>query len=340
MAEIPCIDIEPFLTGDARARAAVVKEWGRTFEEVGFATIIGHGVPPDTIERAYDALMRFFDLPEADKMAWAESRRVKEQGYIPFGIESVAATRGEDRPPDLCEGLQFQGIHLETAERLAGLRSELTGNLYPAAPADLAEAVRAYYMAVHHLLDKLMRLSACALDMPEDFFVPYYNRHRAQLRCVHYPAQPVEPEPGQLRYGAHSDYQGLTLLRQDDAPGGLQARTKAGEWIDVRPVAGAYVINVGDLMARWTNDRWRSTLHRVVNPPRDIRGPTRRLSLVLFTGPNNDAVIEALPSCVDADHPAKYPPVNAGDYLQAKLDASMPEKLAANAPSADAVAAE
>ncbi|MBV8534924.1 MAG: isopenicillin N synthase family oxygenase [Alphaproteobacteria bacterium] len=331
MAEIPCIDIAPFLSGDARARAAVVREWGRTFEEVGFATIIGHGVPDPVIAHAYDALMRFFDLPEPEKQAWSETRRIKEQGYIPFGIESVARTRGEDRPPDLCEALQFANIHLDRAERLAGLHSPITGNIYPTVPADLADAMRGYFMAAHRLLDILMRLSACALELPEDYFVPFYDRHRAQMRCVHYPAQPVEPEPGQMRYGPHSDYQGLTILRQDDAPGGLQARTKSGEWIDVRPVAGAYVINIGDLMARWTNDRWRSTLHRVVNPPRDARGPTRRLSLVLFTGPNDDAVISCLPSCVDSRHPAKYPPVRSRDYLVQKLDASMPEKFLAGA---------
>lgn len=332
MADIPCIDIGPFLTGDARSRAAIAAAWGRAFEEVGFATITGHGVPPDKIARAYDALMRFFALPQADKLASAMSGRVKSHGYQPFGVESVARTRGEDPPPDLCEALTFEGLHLETAERLSGLRSEVTGNIYPREPDDMAESVRAYYMAVHSLLGTLMRLSACALDLPEDFFVPYYDRHRAELRCAHYPAQAVEPEPGQLRYGAHSDYGAMTLLRQDDAPGGLQACTKSGEWIDVRPVADAYVINIGDLMARWTNDRWRSTLHRVVNPPRDARGPTRRLSLVLFTGPNKDAIIEGLPTCVDADHPAKYPPVRAIDYIQEKLDASMPEKLAARAP--------
>ena len=334
MVEIPCIDIGPFLTGDAPARAAVATAWARAFEEVGFATITGHGVPAATIAHAYDALMRFFDLPEGEKLAWTEPHSVKRHGYLPVGIVSVARTRGEDRPADLCEALTFEGVHLETAEQLRGLRSPLTGNLYPTEPDDLAESVRAYYMAVHRLLGTLMRLSAAALDLPEDFFVPYYDRHRSSLRCVHYPAQPVEPEPGQLRYGEHTDYRAVTILRQDDAPGGLQACTKSGEWIDVRPVADAYVINIGDLMARWTNDRWRSTIHRVVNPPRDARGPTRRLSLVLFTGPNPDAVIEALPSCVDAAHPAKYGPVGADKYIQDKLETAMPEKLAARVPAA------
>ncbi|MBV8534925.1 MAG: isopenicillin N synthase family oxygenase [Alphaproteobacteria bacterium] len=334
MVEIPCIDIGPFASGDAAARATLAKQWGCAFEQVGFATITGHGVPAAVIARAYDALMRFFDLPQAHKLAWAMEGRVKMRGYQPFGVESVAATRGEDLPPDLVEALTFEGIHLETADALAGLRSAVTGNIYPSEPADLVEAVRAYYMAVHRLLGTLMRLSALALDLPEDFFARYYDRHRAELRCAYYPAQEVEPEPGQLRYNAHSDYGAMSLLRQDDAPGGLQACTTSGDWIDVRPVPDSYVVNIGDLMARWTNDRWRSTLHRVVNPPRNARGPTRRLSLILFTGPNKDALIEALPSCVDAAHPAKYPPVRAMDYIQSKFDESMPEKLAARGAAA------
>lgn len=97
----------------------------------------------------------------------------------------------------------------------------------------------------------------------------------------------------------------------------------------MRPIANSYVINIGDLMARWTNDRWRSTVHRVINPPRNVNGTARRLSLVLFSGPNDDALIECLPSCVDAAHPAKYQPVRARNYIQDKLNASMPEKLAA-----------
>lgn len=333
MARIPCIDLTPFRAGDPRGRAAVARQWGEAFEGIGFATVVGHGVSPEKTESAYGALMRFFDLSLAEKTAWSVADRVKSRGYLPVGIESVARTRGDDRPADLCEALVFAGINNERPGALSGLRSETTGNLYPSNPPQLADAMRAYFMEVYQLLTTLLQLSACALSLQEDFFAPYFDRRRATLRCVHYPAQAVEPEPGQLRYGAHSDYGALTVLRQDDAPGGLQAYTVQGEWVDVPPTPGSYVINIGDLMARWTNDRWRSTLHRVVNPPRDARGPTRRLSLVLFSGPNPDAVISCLPSCVDHARPAKYPPVRADEYIQAKLDSSMPESLRGGAAS-------
>jgi isopenicillin N synthase-like dioxygenase len=327
MTEIPCIDLAAFFSGDAPKRAAVARRWGRAFEDVGFATIVGHGVPPDIVDRAYRELMDFFSLPRREKLQWAPPERVKTRGYLPVGIESVARTRGNEAPPDLCEALVFYGVNFEPPGDLRGVCSDVTGNIYPGDPDGLATAVRDYYMAVHRLVGALMELSACALDLPPDFFVPYFDRFRGTLRCAHYPAQVVEPEPGQLRYGAHSDYGGLTLLRQDDAPGGLQVCARSGDWINVRPIPDSYVINIGDLMARWTNDRWRSTLHRVVNPPRSARGPTRRLSLVLFTGPNDDATIACLPSCIDATHPAKYGPVVAGDYIRAKLNASMPVEL-------------
>jgi isopenicillin N synthase-like dioxygenase len=328
MSEIPCLDLTAFSAGTAADQAALAREWGRAFEEVGFATVTGHGVPDVTTTRTYSELMEFFSLPLAAKLKWTVPDRVKTRGYLPLGIESVARTRGEEVPPDLCEALVFYGINFEPPDPLPAGRSAATNNVYPGEPAGLREAVREYYRAVHRLVGVLMRLSARALDLPDEFFAPYYDRFRGTLRCVHYPAQAVEPEPGQLRYGAHSDYGGLTLLRQDDAPGGLQVHTRSGEWIDVRPVADSYVINIGDLMARWTNDRWRSTLHRVVNPPRSINGPTRRLSLVLFSGPNDDAIIDCLPTCVDAAHPAKYGPVRARDYIQDKLNTSMPARLA------------
>ncbi len=330
MIGIPCIDIGPFYFGNAAERAAIAKSWGTAFEEVGFATIVGHGVPDGLAGRLYRNALKFFEQPLATKLLWQVPDRVKTKGYLPVGIESVARTRGDARPADLCEALVFSSVHLEPGDLPADGRSPVTGNLYPADPADLTNSVRLYFRGVYDLAGTLMRISALALDLPEEYFKPFIDRRRGTLRAVLYPDQPEEPKPGQLRYGAHSDYGGLTILRQDDAPGGLQVFTRSGEWIDVTPVPGSFVINIGDLMARWTIDRWRSTLHRVKNPPRDAAGSTRRLSLVMFTGPNDDAIIECLPTCATAARPAQYPPVKASDYIRDKLNASMPEALARN----------
>jgi isopenicillin N synthase-like dioxygenase len=171
-------------------------------------------------------------------------------------------------------------------------------------------------------MGRLMRIGARALDLPEDWFTPYYDRRVCTLRCVLYPEQPTTPEPGQLRYGAHRDYGGLTILRPDRAEGALQACLPDGRWIDVRAPAGAFVINVGDLIARWTNGRWISALHRVVNPPARAAG-TRRLSLVLFTGPNFDAEISCIPTCTGPDRPARHPPVRAIDHTLQLIERSL-----------------
>ena len=137
-----------------------------------------------------------------------------------------------------------------------------------------------------------------------------------------YPSQTATPADGQLRAGAHSDYGSLTILRAEDRPGGLQVFTREGAWIDVPIVPDCFIVNIGDLMAQWTNDHWVSTLHRVANPPPERAGDSRRQSLVFFHNPNYDAPVECLPSCRSAERAAKYPPTTSGDYLRSRFTAT------------------
>ena len=327
MPEIPLIDIAPFRLGRDDDRQRTARAFGAAFEQVGFAAIAGHGVADALAARAHAAAAEFFALPTADKMAAAIPERIKVRGYMPFGIESVARTYAGETPPDLCEALVFSAMHLDPDGAPPGV-SAATGNIVPARPADLFAAYRAYFLAMRELSGLLFRLAALALDLPEGHFGPHVDRRRGKLRTVHYPEQPVAPLPGQLRYGAHTDFGSLTILRQDDAPGGLQAQFKTGEWVDVRPTPGTFVVNAGDLMARWTNDRWRSGVHRVINPPRDAHGSTRRVSLVFFSEVNEDAMIECLPTCHSAANPAKYPPISAEAHRLRKIDISMPPEMA------------
>lgn len=138
------------------------------------------------------------------------------------------------------------------------------------------------------------------------------------LTANYYPAQPEPPEPGQLRKGEHSDWGSLTILSREEAPGGLQVRMPDGEWLDVPDVAGAFVINIGDLMSVWTNNRWVSTRHRVVNPPRH-QSDRARYSLAFFHQPNFDTLIECLPGCASESNPPVWPPVRSGDYILEKF---------------------
>jgi isopenicillin N synthase-like dioxygenase len=164
-----------------------------------------------------------------------------------------------------------------------------------------------------------MRIFALALDLPERFFADKTDRHISGLRVVHYPDQPSLPLAGQSRAGAHTDYGAVTILRSDDAPGGLEVLSRRGQWAAVAPAPGAFVLNIGDLMMRWTNDRWVSTLHRVANPPPESGACSRRLSLVFFHQPNYDAVIECLPTCTSAANPPRYAPVTSGQHRLAKF---------------------
>jgi isopenicillin N synthase-like dioxygenase len=164
-----------------------------------------------------------------------------------------------------------------------------------------------------------MHIFAIALNLPEMHFDQFYGSGHSSLNGIHYPEQLDEPLPGQLRSGAHTDWGDLTILKTDDAPGGLQVWLPEGDWADVPRVPGAFIVNLGDMMMRWTNDRWVSTLHRVVNPPRDSARGSRRLSLVFFHNLNDDAIVECIETCTGPGRPAKYPPIRASEFLRSKM---------------------
>ncbi len=323
---IPLIDIAPFLSGDPTGRATVVKQWAEAFETIGFATIVGHSVPETLIENLHAEAHRFFDQKVEIKDLCTHKIQTDTSGYTGFGTEALARTLDADAPPtppDYCEKLIFNYIDWERNGPGSELDREVfKPNLWPATPPTLRPLVEAYFDEVSALAKNLMRIGALALDLPEDFFAPYYARMTTQLAMVHYPDQKVAPLPGQIRAGAHVDYLGFTILRQDNAPGGLQVRMPNGEWINVAPVPRAFVINAGELLARWTNGRWKSNVHRVINPPRDLDRSAERLSIAMFTGPNHDSVIECLPTCQSKAAPPRYEPIRAWDHFMDKVRAA------------------
>ena len=253
------------------APAAVALAWDTAMREFGFAIVSGHGISEEQMNGVYDRAQDFFARPLNEKMKLCFGDMLSGQGYLPLGNETVGRARDSGSRPDLCESLSFSNT--------PGARA----NLWPDAPQFRA-TVEAYMRAAETLARGLIRLSAVALALPEDYFAPFFTAMTSDLRCVLYPNQAMPPEKGQLRYGPHTDFSGFTILRQDSAPGGLEVKTRDG-WTPVRPMPGTLVINAGDLIQRWTNDVWVSNIHRVVNPPRDQASGTRRLSIVLFTGP-------------------------------------------------------
>ncbi len=322
MTAVPIIDIAPSFAGSPAARRAVAAEIGRACETTGFLMITGHGVPQTLIDDADGLSRAFFALPLDEKMRISIGIASRHRrGYRRMGVTNVAGSRGEAAPHDLRE--QFvagpEAVPGDPYYARAEAARFFPVNVWPARPADLAAAWRAYYAAAGTLAAHIMGLFALALALPERFFADKIDRHITQLVAVNYPRQPSEPLPGQLRAGAHSDFGSLTLLATDGSPGGLQVMMPDGAWHDVQPVRGAFIVNLGDLMAQWTNDRWRSTLHRVVNPPRAVALDSERHSLVFFHQPNFDARIECLPSCLAPGERPKYPPVESGAHLFAQL---------------------
>jgi isopenicillin N synthase-like dioxygenase len=294
----------PFLAGSPEGKRAVAEAVGRACEDIGFLTIVGHGVSSELIQHTSTMARQFFDLPTEEKLKL--KLLPSGVGYSPVAGENLAASLGQAAPADLKESLN--------------LGAQMEQNLWPVSPPDLKLTFTGYFQAMAALAANLMRLFALALDLPEDFFADKIDRHASFLRVINYPPPEVEPLPGQLRAGAHSDYGSLTILRSENAPGGLQVRTRGGEWIEVQAAPDSFVVNLGDMMMRWTNDRWVSTLHRVVNPPHEAWQRSRRQSLVFFHNPNPEAIITCLPGCCGPDRPAKYPPITAGEFLWMKAN--------------------
>lgn len=322
MLTVPVIDIGRSFSGGERNRRAVAAEISRACEDIGFLMITGHGVSRTLIDETDGLSREFFGLPLGEKLEIAiDPERNWRRGYRPVGGTKLAASRGTDAPPDLREQLVSGPEPVDGDPYYATPEATrfFAANVWPARPDRLGATWTAYYAAMGGLAAHLMRLFALGLDLPWWFFDASIDRHITNLVSVNYPSQPAAPLENQLRAGAHTDFGSLTLLATDGTPGGLQVMAPDGRWCDVMPVPDAFIVNLGDLMAQWTNDRWRSTYHRVVNPPRDVAGVSHRHSLVFFHQPNYDARIECLPTCVQPGSQPKYEATTSGAHLLSQL---------------------
>ena len=324
MTAVPVIDISAYRSGDAVARRRLAEEVDRTCREIGFMVISGHGVDPELIDAVEEISRAFFDLPLEEKMRIVRPAPDVTRGYMPIKAEVLVRSRGGNAPGDLNESLMIGPVDADGSPYYAAAEAgrHFAPNLWPERPTGLREIYERYYRVMDTLAIDLMRLFALALGLPERHFDASVDRSISRLRVRNYPAPLETPVPGQLRAGAHSDYGSLTILKTEDRPGGLQVQGKDGEWLDVPHRPGCFVVNIGDMLARWTNDRWVSTLHRVVNPPPDRMAESRRQSIVFFQNPNYDAVVACLPSCADAANPPKYPPTTSGGHLREKFVAT------------------
>ncbi len=322
MGDIPVIDLAPYFTGGAADRQRVAATVGRACEEIGFLVIANHGVSEQTIRDGFQVSREFFARPVAEKRRYAPADPSVPRGYTGFASKSLARTLGLDAPPDLREQF-FIGPLAGEAERFAHIEGAARfygENVWPETPADYRPAMSRLYREMEDLAFSLMRIFALALNLDEHYFDDKIDHHFSTLPSNHYPPPPEDREPEQIRTGPHTDFGSLTILAIDDAPGGLQVEMPGQGWRDVRPAPETLVVNLGDMMARWTNDRWRSTLHRVANPPEALADATRRQSMGFFLHPNYDAEIACLPGCVAPGATPEYPPILAGGHMREKLE--------------------
>lgn len=317
-ADLPLVDLS---SSDTAAVAALID---RACRETGFLVVVGHGVPGEVVREAFEAGFAFFDAPQALKdSAIPPDRRVR--GYTPLGGQRLAASLQRETPPDLFERFRMGPFDVPDEPYFqARAQGWFAPNVWPGEMPGLRQALEAYYRAMARLASDLMGLFAQALGLPAGTFAPTIDRAISSLCLNHYPALQHAPEPGQLRAGEHTDYGSLTIVAPSDAPGRLQILARDGRWVEVDPPPGQFVVNIGDLMARWTNDRWVSTLHRVGLPDDAQAAAARRLSRVFFHQPNDDARIECLPTCLPAGASPRYAPITSGEHLRLKIDRHLP----------------
>ena len=318
-SRVPLVDLSgAFEPGPGRDEA--VDTIRRACEVVGFLVITGHGVSGKVIGDIDAAARAFFALPHAEKMEFV-STRSNRRGFKPVQSTTLALSRGEQTPPDLAELFLVNRFDDRDAARRAGLREGreefFAPNVWPGAERlpGFREAFETYYEVMEDLAVKLMRLMALALNLDERWFDAAIADHVTGLAALHYPALDEAPVPGQFRRGPHSDWGSLTILYSDGVPG-LQILSPEGEWEDVPALAGSFVINIGDLMAAWTNDRWVSTLHRVVVAD---GAWGERVSVAFFHQPTYDALIECIPTCTSPDDPPRHEPITSGEWLESMI---------------------
>ena len=320
---VPTIHIGPFLDGDPQAQAQIAHQVAQTCEQTGFLIISGHRFPSGLFETATQQLFDFFDLPHETKQQWHPTGASKQRGFHGFATRGLAHTLGQKTPPDLRESLFLGPIddHRAHYQHLAQAATSYAPNLIPTVPAGLDTTLVRLYRAYELLAEDMMRLFGAALRLPPGYFDGVLQRHFSILSCHHYPVLSEAPMPHQLRTGAHTDYGAMTILASTDAQGGLEVQMPDGQWRAVQAKPGEFVVNLGDMMARWTNDKWASTLHRVANPPVGM-AQSRRLSIGMFVHPNYDQSIASVPTCVAPGETPRYPAMTAGEHIQRKIEAS------------------
>jgi isopenicillin N synthase-like dioxygenase len=320
--EVPVIDISAWDRGDAE-RDAIAEQVDQACRSIGFMQITGHGIPTEVLDGLTAGMDEFFALPAGEKSKHVPPRPSVNRGYAAPKSERLSYSLGLDSPADMFEAFNI-GASIDDFPELVLDPDVYARNIWPT--DDVAPIFRpgaeAWFDSVGRLARRVTSIIARGLGLSDDFFTTRTDHSIDVLRMVNYALPPgAQLEPEQLGMGAHTDYGIVTVLWADQVPG-LEILGADGEWHGVQPAPGALLINLGDLLSRWTNDRYISTMHRVV-PPTDADGrSTRRRSAAFFHDGNADAVISTIDTCRDADGGTEYDDVTVAEHLAQKLGGS------------------
>ena len=306
---IPSVDLSDFLSDNQDRKNKFVKELGLAYESIGFVAVKNHQISKALIDELYQSMKDFFSLPEEVKNNYNILGIGGQRGYTPFGEEHAKGkTAG-----DLKEFWHF-GQFVEDNDPI---NEEYPDNVNVEELPNFIDIGKKAYQTFENTGSHLLRAIALHLGLEENYFKPHIHNGNSILRPIHYPPITGEIEPGAVRAGAHEDINLITLLVGASADG-LEVLNKHNEWVSVTEIQDHIVVNVGDMLQRLTNNKLKSTTHRVVNPPKEKMG-TSRYSVPFFLHPRSDMPLNCLTSCIDEENPKQYEDITAGEYLNERL---------------------
>ncbi len=305
---IPVVDLAGFLSGDKDLKNKFVHDLGKAYEEVGFVALKNHGINDGLIDDLYKYTKQFFGLPVQTKKNYEMPGLAGQRGYTSFGTEHA---KGYDAP-DLKEFFQFG----QTVTDADPIKAQYPDNVSVAEIPSFAPTLLAAYKAFEQSGMAMLQAIALYLGLEENYFDTHVHNGNSILRAIFYPPITQAPKSA-IRSEQHEDINLITLLVGASADG-LQILNKKGEWVGVTSLPEQIVVNVGDMLQRLTNNRLKSTTHRVVNPPESL-WVTERYSMPFFLHPKSDMDLTSLDSCIDENHPKVYEDYTAGEYLDERL---------------------
>ena len=315
LEEVPLVDFGPFLEGPASERKRVALEIGRACRDIGFFYLVHHGVPQRLVDRVFAEASRFFALPLDRKAEIAIEKSRCHRGWFALGGENLDPSK-QRQAGDYKEGIKI-GRDLPLDHPLVKAGLPLHGpNQWPSGLPGWKDTMQEGYNALSRLGREIMHAFALALELPETHFDRWLTGPMATLGPLHYPPQTGRITEERIGAGAHTDFGCLTILAQDPV-WGLQVRNSARRWVDAPYVSGSFVVNVGDMMERWTNGLFTSTVHRVINV-----SSKDRYSLPFFFDPDFDADLSVLQTCTGPGNPPKHPPTTGGQHLLDRINAT------------------